>query len=201
MALRTAPQVCCAAAAAGLLLSAGTPAAADVVPGLLVPGVTIAPDSPYHVSVRMGQAKFFRFSCFAGPADAVISLSTYSLHSDPLVLVSLDPDDAPTFKRHDASSFALWREGAGDGHHVIARAMGPRGGIVGIFNTRHFATEDLDGVLSIRCKAILAFDFLFWDHLRDSEVLGLEQRRNHEESFRGHQGNILGNYSYSLKRN
>jgi len=35
---------------------------------------------------------------------------------------------------------------------------------------RHFAGEELDGILSLHCTFIVAFDTLFWDHLRSSAV-------------------------------
>lgn len=132
--------------------------------------VVLAPSDPYHVRVGIGQAKFLRFSCMGGPADVVISLSTYAERADPLLFLSLNPTEPPSFQQHDASSFGQWQEDAVGDHYVIAKAVSPRGGILGLVNMRHFAGEELDGILSLHCTFIVAFDTLFWDHLRSSAV-------------------------------
>jgi len=143
---------------------------AQLVPQLLEMDVVLAPSEPYQVRVGIGQAKFLRFSCMGGPADVVISLSTYSERADPLLFLSLNPNEPPSFQQHDASSFGQWREDAAGDHYVIAKAVSPRGGILGLVNMRHFAGEEMDGILSIHCTFIVAFDTLFWDHLRSSAV-------------------------------
>jgi hypothetical protein len=78
--------------------------------------------------------------------------------------------NSPSLMKHDASSFMHWREDSLGGHFVVAKAVGPEGGILGLLNTKHFAAEELEGILSLRCSFIIAFDALFWDHLRDSFV-------------------------------
>lgn len=157
-------MLCCWAAALFL------PAVAELVPGLLELDVVLAPSAPYHVRVGIGQAKFLRLNCMGGPADVVVSLSTYSERADPLLFLSLNPDEPPSFSRHDASSFGQWREDSVGNHYAIAKGVGPRGGILGLVNMRHFAGEELDGVLSIHCSFIVAFDAMFWDHMRSSAI-------------------------------
>jgi len=48
--------------------------------------------------------------------------------------------------------------------------VGPQGGILGLLNVRKFASEELNAKLSLRCSYIVAFDTLFWDHLRSSAI-------------------------------
>jgi len=143
--------------------------AAPIIPGMLE-RVVLAPSQPYDVRVGIGQAKFLSFSCMGGPADVVISLSTYAERADPLLFLSLDPQKTPSFAQHDASSFGQWREDQAGDHYVVAKAVSPRGGILGLVNMRHFAGEELRGILSIRCTFIIAFDTLFWDHLKIASV-------------------------------
>jgi len=140
------------------------------VPGFVEMGVVLVPGNPHHIRVGVGQAKFLRFSCIGGPADVVIALSTYSERADPLLFLSLNPDEPPSFQQHDATSFGQWREDAAGNHYVIAKGASPRGGIVGLVNMRHFGGEELDGILHIQCSFIVAFDTLFWDHLRSSTI-------------------------------
>jgi len=155
----------------GALLLAGSRAAAEeIVPGLMERDIVLEPNLPKQVKVAIGQAKFLNFRCNGGPADVVISLSTYAEHADPLLFLSLNPAVTPSFKSHDASSFGQWREDAAGDHYVIAKAVSPKGGILGLVNMRHFAGEELNGILSIHCTFIVAFDTLFWDHLRSSAV-------------------------------
>merc|ERR1740138_2009823 len=111
-----------------------------------------------------------RFSCMGGPADVMISLTTYMERADPLLFLSLDPDRPPSFQQHDATSFGQWREDSKGDHYVIAKGVNPRGGILGLVNMRHFAEEEIDGILKIRCNFIVAFDTLFWDHLRSTSL-------------------------------
>jgi len=158
----------------------------QLVPQLLEMDVVLAPSDPYHVRVGIGQAKFLRFSCMGGPADVVISLSTYAERADPLLFLSLNPTQPPSFQRHDASSFGQWQEDAVGDHYVIAKAVSPRGGILGLVNMRHFAGEELDGILSIHCTFIVAFDTLFWDHLRSSAVCPLGGRPEAHTFCSGH---------------
>lgn len=143
--------------------------ALEIVSALLEDAVLV-PSQPYQLKVAVDQAKFMPFSCRGGPADVVISLSTYSEKADPLLFVSLDPKKAPSFQSHDGSSFSQWREDKAGDHYVITKAVGPKGGILGLVNMQHFAEEELDAVLSIHCTFIIAFDTLFWDHLRSSSV-------------------------------
>jgi len=146
------------------------PVAAQQVQKVLNMNVVLAPRDPFQVRVGIGQAQFLPFSCEGGPADVVISLSTYSERADPLLFLSLNPKEPPSFQQHDASSFGQWREDAAGDHYVVAKAVGPRGGMLGLVNMRHFAGEEIDGILSIHCTYIVAFDTLFWDHLRSSAV-------------------------------
>lgn len=148
--------------------------AAPVTPDTLDPFL-LAPSQPYSAKVGIGQAKFLRFSCKGGPADVVISLSTYAERADPLLFLSLDPHKMPTFAQHDASSFAQWREDQAGDHYVIAKGVSPDGGIIGLVNMQYFAGEELRAVLSIRCTFIIAFDTLFWNHLKLASVCPVGQ--------------------------
>lgn len=130
----------------------------------------LLPSEPLHMRVGIGQAKFVKFTCMGGPADIVISLSTYQQRADPFLFLSLDPSKAPTFQKHDASSLGLWRENHVGNHYVIAKGVNPKGGILGVANMPHFAAEELNGNVDIRCIFIIAFDTLFWDHLRMESV-------------------------------
>eukprot|EP00747_Dinoflagellata_sp_TGD_P223396 gnl/TRDRNA2_/TRDRNA2_94971_c0_seq1.p1 gnl/TRDRNA2_/TRDRNA2_94971_c0~~gnl/TRDRNA2_/TRDRNA2_94971_c0_seq1.p1 ORF type:complete len:824 (+),score=125.52 gnl/TRDRNA2_/TRDRNA2_94971_c0_seq1:114-2474(+) len=180
--LRPLGYYCCLSALAC------TAQAQSIPPGLLETAV-LAPNQPYHAVIGIGQAKFLRFSCMGGPADAVLSLRSYSEHSDGLLLMSLNPDQPPTFRQHSASSYDQWQEDTAGARYVLARGVGPRGGIVGVVNMKHFAgqvkrvggadllhraiddtAEVLDAILSIRCSYMVAIDGLFWDHLRSNEV-------------------------------
>jgi hypothetical protein len=144
--------------------------AAEVVPGVYERDVVLVPKEPYEVTVGIGQAKFLNFNCMGGPADVIISLSTYSERADPLLFLSLDPDAPPSFQQHDASSFGQWREDEGGDHYVVAKSVSPKGGILGLVNMKHFAGEELRGILGIRCSFIIAFDTLFWEHLQSDAV-------------------------------
>lgn len=153
----------------GTLLFCCRPTKADgLAHGLLELDVTLAPRKPYHIRVGIGQAKFLKVSCMGGPADVMVSLSTYAQRADPLLFLSVNPDKPPSFTRHDASSYLNWEEDKSGDHYAVAQGLGPRGGILGLVNLRHFAGEELDGVLSVHCHFIVAFDTLFWDHLRSS---------------------------------
>ncbi|CAK0855822.1 unnamed protein product [Prorocentrum cordatum] len=105
-----------------------------------------------------------------GPADLIVSLQTYSEHASPLIFLSTNPDEPPSFRRHDASSFSQWREDAVGDHYVSARAVGPRGGALVLVNLDRFGKEELEGILHIKCSYIVAFDTLFWNHLRSTSV-------------------------------
>mmetsp|Transcript_73747 Transcript_73747/g.207080 ORF Transcript_73747/g.207080 Transcript_73747/m.207080 type:complete len:772 (-) Transcript_73747:21-2336(-) len=144
-------------------------ASAEVIPGVLEE-VVLAPENPYHIKVPVGEAKFLAYSCKGGPADIVISLSTYAERADPLLFLSTNPEASPTFQNHESSSLGQWHEDNAGSHYVVARAVNPKGGILGLVNVRHFAGEELDGILRIHCTFIIAFDALFWDHLRNSAV-------------------------------
>jgi len=148
---------------------------AEIIPGVLE-RVILAPNRPYHVTVPLGEAKFLAYSCMGGPADVIISLSTFAQHADPLLFLSTNPDANPSFKNHEASSFGQWQEDDVGTHYVMAKAVNPKGGILGLVNLRHFGGqygEALDGILRIHCTFIIAFDALFWDHLRNSAVCPL----------------------------
>jgi hypothetical protein len=144
-------------------------ASAEIIPGTLEIKV-LEPMSPIHVRIGIGEAKFMRYSCLGTPADVVITLSTYSERADPLLFLSKSPDTLPTFQKHGPSSFGQWREDSRGDHYVISRSVSPRGGIVGLVNLRDMAQEMLDGILRIRCSYIVAFDALFWNHLKGSSV-------------------------------
>lgn len=140
-----------------------------MVPAMLERAV-LAPGAPHQVRVGIGEAKFLSFNCLGGPADVVITLSTYAERADPLLILSLNAQDRPNFEKHDASSFRQWREDDSGDHYVVAKGVSPEGGVLGLVNLRHFAAEELDGILSIQCTFIIAFDGLFWHHLRSTEV-------------------------------
>lgn len=150
---------------------------AEVVPGELESGI-LSPDEPVHLQVGTGRTKFIQFSCLGGPANVVISLTTYSQHSDPLLLLSLNPDDPPSLQDFDSSSFDQWQQDDADGHFVTAKGVGPRGGILGVFNIRHFAEQDLHCNIDMRCSYIVAFDFVFWDHLTDRSICPIGKFQN-----------------------
>lgn len=141
---------------------------AEVTSGVLEPDVTLTPGEPYWVKLSIGEAKFLRYSCLGGPADVSIALSTYSENSEPLIFVSVSPDEVPSFGRNAGSSFEQWREDLGGNQYIIVRNVGPRGGILGVANMKHFAGEELNGFLSLQCTSIIAFDTLFWDNLGSS---------------------------------
>jgi len=153
------------AAFGGLLV-----ATAELVPAVMDKTEVLEPSAPYNVRVGVGEAKFLSFNCMGGPADVVITLSTYAEKADPLLFLSLNPVEPPTFQKHDSSNFGQWREDAAGDHYVIAKGVSPEGGILGLVNVRPFAREELRGILSIQCNYIIAFDALFWDHLRSKEV-------------------------------
>eukprot|EP00930_Biecheleria_cincta_P059540 TRINITY_DN4524_c0_g2_i1.p1 TRINITY_DN4524_c0_g2~~TRINITY_DN4524_c0_g2_i1.p1 ORF type:complete len:836 (-),score=147.90 TRINITY_DN4524_c0_g2_i1:159-2666(-) len=130
----------------------------------------LAPGNPVQVSLAVGQSQFLRFTCDNGPADAIVYLTSYSENADPLLFLSVDPDEPPNFAGNDASSFAHWLEDSSGHHYATIKGVSPQGGMLGLFNMRKFASEDLDAVLTLRCSAIIAFDALFWDHLTTSGV-------------------------------
>lgn len=164
--------------AALCLLWAGLPPglAQDAADGLQMPETmkvvddVVTPRRQHWVHVGIGEAKYMRFECLGGPADVGISLSTFAEHADPLLFVSLNPDERPSFRQHDANSFAQWREDSSGDHFVIARAVGPRGGWLGLHNAKHFAAEALQGIITVHCSYIVAFDTFFWDHLRSASI-------------------------------
>lgn len=151
-------------------------AGAEAVPAAVEQNVVLAPNSPYHIRVPIGEAKFVSFSCMGGVADVIVSLSTFAEHADPLLFLSLNPDELPSFKKHDSSNFAQWQEDAQGDHYVVAKDVSPEGGIVGLVNVRPFAKEELDGVLNLQCTYIIAFDALFWRHLRLENVCPVGSR-------------------------
>jgi len=130
----------------------------------------VTPRRQHWVHVGIGEAKYMRFECLGGPADVGISLSTFAEHADPLLFVSLNPDERPSFRQHDSNSFAQWREDSSGDHFVIARAVGPRGGWLGLHNVKHFAAEALSAIITVHCSYIVAFDTFFWDHLRSASI-------------------------------
>eukprot|EP00928_Gymnodinium_smaydae_P018427 TRINITY_DN17011_c1_g4_i1.p1 TRINITY_DN17011_c1_g4~~TRINITY_DN17011_c1_g4_i1.p1 ORF type:complete len:834 (-),score=105.22 TRINITY_DN17011_c1_g4_i1:72-2549(-) len=132
--------------------------------------LVLNPSEPVRVKVAIGEAKYFRYNCMTGPADVVVSLYTYEETSDPILVLSVDPRVVPTLQNNKAVSDMQWRDDSPGHHNVLARAVGPKGGVVGVLNTRYFAGEELNAVLSLRCAAIVTFDALFWDHLRSSAV-------------------------------
>lgn len=143
-------------------------------PGLLerdaAGDVVLSPKEPYHAVVGVGRAKFVRYSCSGNPSDAVIFLSTLVNDADPLLIVSENPDAPPSLASHHASSVHQWREDVEGRRWLVVRNIGPRGGILGIVNMRHFATSALDAVLQVRCATVIAFDSLFWSHLHTSHI-------------------------------
>eukprot|EP00927_Polykrikos_kofoidii_P070814 TRINITY_DN67198_c0_g1_i1.p1 TRINITY_DN67198_c0_g1~~TRINITY_DN67198_c0_g1_i1.p1 ORF type:complete len:1031 (-),score=172.61 TRINITY_DN67198_c0_g1_i1:35-3091(-) len=170
-----------------LLILTGCCAAAAALPaGLLEAGVVLSPTEPYHVrSLEAGRARFLRFTC-NGPADAVLWLTAAPAliadiassedvvfseaaalaaraDADPMLLISVDPEEAPSVTKHHDASLEQWKEGdfAGGIAYVIAKLMGPDGGIVGIVNTGTFGHKELEGVLHIRCAAMEGFDTMF----------------------------------------
>lgn len=130
----------------------------------------LAPGNPVQIGLAVGQSQFLRFTCDNGPADAIVTLKTYSENADPLLFLSLDPDTPPNFAGNDASSFAHWLEDSSGHHYAKVKGVGPRGGMLGLFNMRRFASEALDAILILRCSSVIAFDGLFWDHLTTSGV-------------------------------
>eukprot|EP00930_Biecheleria_cincta_P056844 TRINITY_DN42878_c0_g1_i1.p1 TRINITY_DN42878_c0_g1~~TRINITY_DN42878_c0_g1_i1.p1 ORF type:complete len:656 (+),score=105.40 TRINITY_DN42878_c0_g1_i1:21-1988(+) len=147
----------------------------------------LAPGNPVNLKLAIGEAKFVHFDCENGPADAVISLKTYSETADPLLFLSADPDKQPRFADNDGSSFAHWLGDSSGLHYAIAKGVNPRGGMLGLFNMRKFASEELNAVLTLRCSWIIAFDGLFWDHLRTNEVcpVGIALREDGTEEEAG----------------
>jgi hypothetical protein len=143
---------------------------AEMVPSVMEDKVLLAPGAPYHVRVPVGEARFIPFTCMGGPADVIVSLSTFVERADPLLFLSLDPDEPPTYQKHDGSSFGQWKEDSGGDHYVVAKGVSPRGGILGLVNVKPFGQEELDGVVSVQCSYIIAFDALFWSHLGSKQV-------------------------------
>jgi len=156
---------------ASLLLTWSAPGDGSVlVPARLDPDIRVAPNAPYELKVPIGSAQLVQFGCWGVPSDAVLSLRSYSQHSDPLMFLSFgDPDRmvGPDLSHHDVSTFDQWREDSSGDHHLVLRAVGPDGGILGLLNTRHFAKEEFDGILSIRCTSIIAFDAFFLGSSKD----------------------------------
>lgn len=173
-----------AAAAAAALLGLVMPAAADeVVPAELLDDVVLGPKAPYRLRVSMGKAKFLPFSC-GGPANAMITLESYSLNADPLIFVSLESKLMPSFGEHELSSFDQWREDAPGSHYLLVKAVGPQGGLIGLLNVDHFAAEELDAMLSVKCSQIVAFETLFWDHIRASDMCPYGKQPQGNESLK-----------------
>eukprot|EP00442_Polarella_glacialis_P025350 CAMPEP_0115159742 /NCGR_PEP_ID=MMETSP0227-20121206/70414_1 /TAXON_ID=89957 /ORGANISM="Polarella glacialis, Strain CCMP 1383" /LENGTH=752 /DNA_ID=CAMNT_0002571553 /DNA_START=93 /DNA_END=2353 /DNA_ORIENTATION=+ len=148
------------------------PLSSAAIPGLeqLSSTEVLSPGSPIQVRVGIGEAKYMRFSCRGGPADAVVTLSTYAEQADPLLLLSLRADRLPSFSGNDASTFKQWLEDDAGDHYVMANGLSPQGGTLGLLNIRKFAAQELIGVLTIRCSYIIAFDTIFWDHLRSNAI-------------------------------
>lgn len=142
-------------------------AAADDLPA---PSQVLAPGQPYHLQIPKGEAEFMRFSCMGGPADVLITLSSYSERADPFLLLSLDPDTLPSFDSADSSSLSQWKEDGRGHHYALARGVGPRGGWLGLVNMRSYAQEDLDCVVRVHCSYYVVFDTLFWDHLTNGAL-------------------------------
>eukprot|EP00441_Pelagodinium_beii_P043868 CAMPEP_0197641408 /NCGR_PEP_ID=MMETSP1338-20131121/15391_1 /TAXON_ID=43686 ORGANISM="Pelagodinium beii, Strain RCC1491" /NCGR_SAMPLE_ID=MMETSP1338 /ASSEMBLY_ACC=CAM_ASM_000754 /LENGTH=804 /DNA_ID=CAMNT_0043214389 /DNA_START=8 /DNA_END=2422 /DNA_ORIENTATION=+ len=138
----------------------------------------LSPGQPYRATVAVGEAKFLRFSCRGGPADAIVTLTSYSDNADPLLFLSASPDKRPSFSSHHGSTFAHWKEDYSGDHYARVKGLGPRGGVIGLLNMRKFASEDLDAVLTLQCTYILAFDTLFWDHLRSSALCPMGNARD-----------------------
>lgn len=130
----------------------------------------LKPNRPFRVKVPVGEAKFMRYNCGLGPADVVVSLSTYTENADPLMVLSERPNTIPKLEDYDSSSASRWREDATGEHFVLAQGVGPAGGVVGVYNMRYFSSAMLDGILRLRCTAIVGFDFLFWGDIRTSHV-------------------------------
>jgi len=133
-------------------------------------GELLKPTSTMMVKLGIGEAKNVHFSCMGGPADAIVHFTSYAERADPLLFLSLDPSRLPTYNQHDASTFAQWREDSSGDHYVIAKGVGPQGGLLQLLNTKHFGSEELMGFLQIRCSFIIAFDTLFWDPLKLSSI-------------------------------
>lgn len=153
-----------------MLLANGT---SEIITAKIELGYTLSPQSPYKLKVPIGRAQLVQFYCWGGPADAVITLETFAEHSDPLIFLSMargNEPRIPSISDHDMSSFDQWQEDAAGNHHLVVKNLGVHGGILGLLNTQHFAKEDFEGILSIRCDYILAFDTLFWDFLHSEAV-------------------------------
>lgn len=133
--------------------------------------VVLAPSEPLHVRAEIGEAKFMRFSCMGGPADVIITFSSYeSRESEPLLFLSMRPDELPTFNSSGTSNFEQWLQDRQGDHYVTARGVPPEGGVVGLVNVMPYARETLDGIISVQCSYIIAFDALFWSHLETQHV-------------------------------
>lgn len=135
----------------------------------------LSPGQDYHVRVGIGQAALVKFSCLGGPADIVVTLRSLAERSDPLLFLSVDPDFPPSFGGHDSSTFTHWLEDSVGNHYATAKGLGPEGGILRLLNMRKFASEELNAVLTLHCSYLIAFDLLFWEHLRSRSICPLGQ--------------------------
>jgi hypothetical protein len=83
--------------------------------------------------------------------------------SEPLLLLSRGQNKPQLIGTSDASSFDNWKADAG--HEATLTEVGPEGGWVGVVNLGHTESK-LNGQLRIECAEIIAFDFLFWDNVK-----------------------------------
>lgn len=127
---------------------------ASILPGMLVQSAILTPAAPQPIKVKVGRAIYMRFSCLGGPADAVISLASPGTNDDAMLFLSLDPDKAPTLDRDGSSSYEQWLEDSPNDRYVIAHGVKRRGGVLGLLNLRHYASEPVDGVLTISCSSL-----------------------------------------------
>ncbi|CAE7225121.1 unnamed protein product [Symbiodinium natans] len=101
---------------------------------------------------------------------AWVTLRSYAERADPLLFLSVDPEFPPSFGGHDSSTFTHWLEDIAGNHYATAKGLGPEGGILRLVNMRKFASEELNAVLSLHCSYLIAFDLLFWEHLRSRSI-------------------------------
>ncbi|CAD7970265.1 unnamed protein product [Amoebophrya sp. A120] len=144
------------------------PAVATRAPPLL-PDV-LTPDTPVRVELSPGDSAQLHFRCLGAPADAEISLETFEENADP-VLVLVDPNaPAERLSQGLATSFQDWLDDSSHAHRVRAKNVPSAGARVLLANVNQMAAEVLDAEVRIRCSYLLAYDFLFWNHLQSDKL-------------------------------
>eukprot|EP00927_Polykrikos_kofoidii_P055186 TRINITY_DN49475_c0_g1_i1.p1 TRINITY_DN49475_c0_g1~~TRINITY_DN49475_c0_g1_i1.p1 ORF type:complete len:725 (-),score=92.78 TRINITY_DN49475_c0_g1_i1:93-2267(-) len=126
----------------------------------------LTPTQNQIVRAASGKAVLIKAKCPAGPADMMVTFSTF-LDINPLLVISLDVlGETINYNNILATSMAHWKGDARGNHYTIAKGVPPEGAIVGLANPGVFGQGDeVEGELSIKCSSVMAFDPLFFHHV------------------------------------